>query len=154
MSAAPDQYIQHVNVMVEDMDAAAEFYAGFLGLEQVTPPQNQGFPCEFFRFNDHQEVHVNVLPDPVPVKAHFALRVPNFEEIVRGAIERGCLETETWGKVRRMPHGVMQGFIRDPSGNLIELTAVADQPVSDEFFELDEVDPEPGMFVLEGATSE
>lgn len=83
MSTPPDQYIQHVNVMVPDMDEAAEFYAGFLGLEQLTPPQNQGFPCEFFRFNDHQEVHVNVLPDPVPVKAHFCLRVPNFEEIVR-----------------------------------------------------------------------
>lgn len=50
-----------------------------------------------------------------------------------------------------MPHGVMQGFVRDPAGNLIELTAVADQPISDEFFELDVVDKEPGMFVLEDA---
>lgn len=152
--STPDQYIQHVNVMVEDMDEAIAFYAGFLGLEQYSPSFDQGFPCEFFRFNDHQEVHVNVLADPVPVKAHFALRVPNFEEIVRGAIENGSLETETWGRVRRMPHGVMQAFIRDPSGNLIELTADADQPVSDEFFELDVVDEEPGMFMMEGAASE
>ena len=154
MSSQPDTYIQHINVMVEDMDAAIEFYGKFLGLEQAADPPELGFPCEFFRFNDHQELHVNVLPDPVPVRAHFALRIPNFEKIVRGALENGAIEIETWGKARRMPHGVMQAFVRDPSGNLIELTADADQPISEEFFELDAVETESSFFSLGSAEAQ
>ena len=34
----------------------------------------------------------------------------------------------------------MQAFVRDPSGNLIELSCAADQPVDDAIFELDFVD--------------
>jgi len=146
MSTA-ELYIQHVNVMVDDIDAAVDFYGGFLGLEQMSV-REQGFPQCFYRFNESQEIHINQLDDPIPVRAHFALRVPNFEELVRAAIEAGCLETQTWGKVRKMPHGVMQAFVRDPAGNLIELTADPDQPISDEFFELDVYDPDSPMFVV------
>jgi len=141
-------YIQHVNVMVDDIEAAEAFYGEFLGLEPMSTRQ-QGFAQCFFRFNESQEIHINQLDDPIPVRAHFALRVPNWEELVRAAIDADCLETQTWGKVRRMPHGVMQAFVRDPSGNLIELTADADQPVSDEFFDLDVYDADSPMFTVE-----
>ena len=49
-------------------------------------------------------------------------------------------------KVRRLPTGVMQAFIRDPSGNLIELSCEADQPVDPAIFELDIVDSETRFF--------
>jgi len=144
----PATYIQHVNIMVDDIDAAAAFYGDFLGLERLSVPE-QGFPSVFFRFNEHQEIHINKLPDPIPVRAHFALRVPNFEELIRKAYENDCLETQTWGKVRKLPHGVLQGFVRDPSGNLIELTADPDQVVSDDFFDLDFYDEHSAMFTVE-----
>ena len=134
--------------MVDDIDAAEEFYGGFLGLEPISV-REQGFPQCFFRFNGSQEIHINQLDDVIPVRAHFALRVPNFETLVRAAMDSGILEIQTWGKVRRMPHGVMQAFVRDPSGNLIELTADPEQPVSDEFFELDIYDADSPMFTVD-----
>ncbi len=148
----PTLYIQHVNLLVDDMAAADAFYGDFLGLERVSTP-DQGFPAQFYRFNEMQELHVNELEDIRPVRAHFALRVPNFEELFHAARQAGCLETETWGKARRLPNGVMQTFVRDPTGNLIEVTADPDQEISADFFELDEVDEGTGMFTV-GAAAE
>ncbi|MEM9131883.1 MAG: VOC family protein [Actinomycetota bacterium] len=148
----PTLYIQHVNLLVDDMAAADAFYGDFLGLERLGAP-DQGFPAEFYRFNDMQELHVNELEDTRPVRAHFALRVPDFERLFLAAREAGYLETETWGRARRLPNGVMQGFIRDPTGNLIEITSEPDQEISDELFGLDEVDEGPGFFTV-GTTAE
>ena len=33
------------------------------------------------------------------------------------------LVTTPWGKVRRLPDGAMQMFIRDPSNNLVEISS-------------------------------
>ena len=56
------------------------------------------------------------------------------------ARERDLIDTATWGKVCRLPSGVMQAFVRDPAGNLIELSCAADQPVDEGIVELDFVD--------------
>ena len=135
----PTLYIQHVNLLVDDMSAADGFYGDFLGLERVPTPE-QGFPSQFYKLNDHQELHVNELGDTRPQRAHFCMRVPNFQEMFDAARAQGILETETWGKVRRLPNGVMQAFVRDPTGNLIEITCDADQEISPDLFDLDEVD--------------
>ena len=148
----PTLYIQHVNLLVDDMAAADVFYGDFLGLERIGTPE-QGFPAQFYRFNEMQELHVNQLEDTRPVRAHFALRVPDFEQLFLAAREAGCLETETWGRARRLPNGVMQGFIRDPTGNLIEITSEPGHEVSDELFQLDEVDEGTSMFTV-GAAAE
>jgi len=142
----PALFIQHVNVLVDDIHAASAFYGEFLGLEPLSTPE-QGFPAQFFRFNEHQELHVNELADTRPERAHFCLRVPDFQRIFDAARAEGRLETEAFGKVRRMPHGVMQMFVRDPSGNLIEITCDSDQEISPEIFELDEVESEPGFYI-------
>ena len=38
------------------------------------------------------------------------------------------------GKVRRLPDGAMQMFIRDPAGNLVEITCPPDYPVAERVF--------------------
>jgi catechol 2,3-dioxygenase-like lactoylglutathione lyase family enzyme len=137
--------IQHVNLMVDDLAAADQFYGEVLGLER-SPAPDLGFPAQFYNVNDSQQLHVNELGDVHPERAHFCLRLDKFDEIFRRAYDLGIIETETWGKVRRLPTGVMQAFIRDPSGNLIELSCEADQPVDPAIFELDIVDSETRFF--------
>jgi len=128
--------IQHVNVMVDDLAAATEFYADVLGFEK-SPTPDLGFPAQFFAVGDGQEIHVNELGDVHPERAHFCVRLDDFNGVFARALERGLFETETWGQARRLPTGVMQAFVRDPAGNLVELSCAADQTVDPSIFELD-----------------
>jgi catechol 2,3-dioxygenase-like lactoylglutathione lyase family enzyme len=131
--------IQHVNVMVDDLDAAIEFYGDVLGLEPTTTP-DLGFPAQFFAVGDGQEIHVNELGDLHPERSHFCLRLADFNGVFARALERDAFEKETWDGARRLANGVMQAFVRDPSGNLIEISCESGQPVDPAIFELDFVD--------------
>ncbi len=126
--------IQHVNLMVDDLDAATTFYRDVLGLPLVDTP-DLGFPAQFFGFADGQELHVNELLDRRPERAHFCLRVDDFDGVVARAERAGVIDTATWGPARRLPTGVMQLFVRDPAGNLIEIACDADQSIADDFFD-------------------
>jgi lactoylglutathione lyase len=137
--------IQHVNLMVNDLKAADVFYGDVLGLDRLLTP-DLGFPAQFYKVNNTQEIHVNELPDPPPERAHFCLRVSDFNDLFARANQLGIIEIETWGKARRLPTGVMQLFVRDPSGNLIELSCEADQPVDPAIFDLDFVDSTSQFF--------
>ncbi len=133
--------IHHVNIMVDDLAAADEFYSDVLGLER-NPTPDLGFPAQFFAINAEQEIHVNELADVRPERAHFCVRVADFNETFRRALELGIIETDTWGRVRRLPGGAMQLFVRDPAGNLIEISCEEDQEVDPAIFELDVVEPD------------
>lgn len=133
--------IQHVNLMVDDLTAADTFYTEVLGLERAPTPE-MGFPAQFYKVNESQELHVNELEDTRPGRAHFCLRVDDFNTLFARANDLGIIDTATWGNVKRLPTGVMQLFVKDPSGNLIELACDADQPIDAHIFELDFVDGE------------
>ncbi len=128
--------IHHVNVMVDDLAAATDFYENVLGFDRAPTP-DLGFPAQFFAVGHGQELHVNQLTDVRPERSHFCVRLDDFDAVFARALERGVFETETWGKARRLPNGVMQAFVRDPSGNLIELSCEADQAVDPSIYELD-----------------
>ena len=112
--------IQHVNLMVDDLDAAVGFYTGVLGLGLSNTP-DLGFPAQFITINEYQQIHLNQLPDTTPERAHFCLRVADFNGVFARAKAAGVIETETWGPAKRLPSGVMQMFVRDPAGNLVEI---------------------------------
>ena len=126
--------LQHVNVMVRDLSDAIEFYGTGLGLEAVPTPE-MGFPAQFFKINELQEIHVNELPDTPPERAHFCLRLDDFNGAFHRMEALGVIETRTWGKAKRLASGVVQMFVRDPSGNLIELSCESDQAVDPAIFE-------------------
>ena len=138
MSTGPR--IQHVNLMVDDLARAVEFYGTALGLTAVPTPA-MDFPAQFFRINDLQEIHLNQLQDLRPERAHFCLRVDDFTGQFRRRKALGASEITTWGKVRRLPSGVMQMFVRDPAGNLIELSCEADEYVDPSIFDEDLFEP-------------
>jgi lactoylglutathione lyase len=133
--------IHHINLMVDDLARAVEFYGTALGLDTVPTPE-MGFPAQFFKINEHQEIHVNELHDTTPERAHFCLRVDDFTAHFRRMKALGAIEITTWGKIRRLPSGVMQMFVRDPAGNLIELSCEADQYVDPAIFDEAIFEPE------------
>ncbi len=133
--------IHHINLMVDNLSRAVEFYGTALGLEAVSTPE-MGFPAQFFEINDMQQIHVNELPDVTPERSHFCLRVDDFTDTFWRMKALGAIETKTWGKIRRLPSGVMQMFVRDPAGNLIELSCEADQYVDPAIFDEAIFEPE------------
>jgi catechol 2,3-dioxygenase-like lactoylglutathione lyase family enzyme len=112
--------LNHVSVIARDLDESVRFYVDVLGLEPVPTP-DFGFPVQWLRIGDLQ-VHLFERPGSAPSHAHLALEVDDLMGIYRRAKELGVLDHETFGNVmQELPNGVVQMYIRDPSGNLIEL---------------------------------
>ena len=82
MTKVSDNNIQHVNLAVSDLAAAVAFYTDVLGLGLASTP-DLGFPAQFIAINDYQEIHLNEVSDITPQRAHFCIRVADFNEVFR-----------------------------------------------------------------------
>ena len=140
-----DFLIQHVNVNVDDLDAAIPFYRDILGLPLDETP-DQGFRCQFFKIGTTQQIHMNEIRDERQFRGHFCLVVPDFMGVYARAKARNVIDVAAWGKVRQLPNGKMQMFVRDPSGNLIEICHHDTNSVDPEIFK-DELFDENDTFV-------
>jgi catechol 2,3-dioxygenase-like lactoylglutathione lyase family enzyme len=154
-----DFLIQHVNVNVDDLDAAIPFYRDVLGLPLEDTP-DQGFRCQFFRIGSTpQQIHMNEMRDERQFRGHFCLVVPDFMGVFKRAKARNAIDVKAWGKVRQLPNGKMQMFVRDPSGNLIEIASTASESIDLEVFKDDRaniklVEPKRGIFRIDPGESE
>ena len=148
-----DAHIQHVNVNVDHLPTAVAFYRDVLGLA-LDPTPDQGFESQFFRINARQQIHMNALADARPFRAHFCMEVDDFMGVFRRAKAAGAIDVVPWGRVRQLPGGKMQMFLRDPDGNLIEIASAADAAVDPALFQDELVEPEPGVYRIDpGATA-
>jgi catechol 2,3-dioxygenase-like lactoylglutathione lyase family enzyme len=126
-----DNNIQHVNLAVGDLGVAVAFYTDVLGLG-LAPTPELGFPAQFIAINDYQEIHLNEVADVTPERSHFCIRVADFNEVFRRVKKEGVIDTSTNGRAHRLASGVMQMFVRDPHGHLIEIACDPDQPIDPE----------------------
>lgn len=134
-------YVQHVNLLVTDLDEAVEFYETILGFPKChTPPFD--FPAQFVAIGEQSEIHINELEDVKPYLGHFAVRLTDFNEVFMRAYEAGVFDTEALSPPRFIPGGLCQAFIRDPSGNMIEITPEEGVEVDPAIPELDIFDKE------------
>ena len=84
--------------------------------------------------------------DQTSFRGHLCLQVDDFDSIFFRMRELGAIDTSPWGKVRRLPDGAMQMFIRDPAGNLIEISCPAEVTVDETIFQDDLVDAEGRLY--------
>ena len=148
MERNEDFLIQHVNVNVENLDAAIPFYRDILGLPLDDTP-DQGFRSQFFRIGQtQQQIHMNEMHDERQFRGHFCLVVPDFMGVFRRARAAGVIDVNAWGKVRQLPNGKMQMFVRDPSGNLIEISSASSESIDLATFRDDGhlVEPRRGVY--------
>jgi catechol 2,3-dioxygenase-like lactoylglutathione lyase family enzyme len=137
--------MQHVNVNVDDLAVAVAFYRDVLGLP-LDPTPDQGFRSQFFRINERQQIHMNEIRDARPFRAHFCLEVPDFGAVFARAKAAQAIDLRPWGRVRRLPSGKMQMFVRDPHGNLIEVASMAGAVIDPEVLRDELVEPRPGVY--------
>ena len=122
----------HVNILVDDLDAAYRFYIDTLGFEVLPRPDFGGFQGAWYRVGNLQ-LHLSVVEEMPDLKGgfpHLAFHVPSevFDETVAKLTSAGvqflgdAMQREDFGvPVRAI-------FCKDPAGNPIELTDVPPLP--------------------------
>ncbi len=109
--------VHHVSLNVGDLDEATRFYTEVLGLE-VLPRPDFGFPGLWLR-SEAQEIHLIQVENHVaPEGQHFAFRVDDLDASIAELQERGV---KVAGPFEIPGLAARQAFLRDPSGNMIEL---------------------------------
>jgi catechol 2,3-dioxygenase-like lactoylglutathione lyase family enzyme len=107
--------LNHVSVHADDLEASARFYQEVFGLERLPTP-DFGHPVVWLRLGDRQ-LHLFRRDTDAPRYHHFALDVDDYVGLYRLAKQRGFLD----GEPRLLPDGGVQMYVKDPSGNLVEI---------------------------------
>lgn len=134
--------LNHATLIVDDLEQARGFYSGVLGLEEV-PAYDFDYPVMFYRLPDGRQIHISEWQDRPSFRGHIAIEVADFSLAFQTFKAMGVIDPAPWGRVRRLKDGTMQMFVRDPAGNLVEISqrpgvAVSAEVTSDPLF-----DPEP-----------
>jgi len=114
--------INHVTLIVDNLEKAAAFYQNELGLEPLAAFRFD-YPVMFFKFNDEQQLHLSEWEDTPSFRGHICVQVDDFNKIFFRMKELQVIDISPWGKVRKLPDGAMQLFLRDPAGNLVEISS-------------------------------
>jgi catechol 2,3-dioxygenase-like lactoylglutathione lyase family enzyme len=109
----------HVSIGARDLEESVRFYKDFFGMEEVPAPDFSG-PVRWLRVGGLQ-LHLFHDDRPAPFGHHFAVDVDDFEEAFRRAEELGVRDGDRYSTVRELPDGAVQMYLRDPSGNLVEV---------------------------------
>ncbi|MFC3417525.1 VOC family protein [Algoriphagus hitonicola] len=136
--------INHVALVVSNLEEACEFYEKELGLE-VIPAFLFDYPTAFFKINEDQQLHLTEWEDVFSFRGHLCLQVDDINTIYWRMKELGVIDVKPWGHVRQLPDGPIQMFVRDPSGNLVELSSAPDADIDPKIFQ-DELF-KPGIYV-------
>ena len=137
--------INHIALIVDDLEKACEFYERYFNLEAL-PAFKFDYPAQFYKINDEQQLHLTEWKDQPSHRGHACIEVDDFNEVFKSMKTLGAIDTGPWGKVRRLPDGGMQMFVRDPSHNLIEISCPASFEVDPSIFEDELVESEPGLY--------
>lgn len=109
----------HFTLLTRDIERAAAFYEGVLGLTRKTRP-NFGIPGIWYDVAG-QELHLVETPDVPPLnEGHPAFEVADIRATVAAC--REAVGAKVRDDVFVRPHdNSLSAFILDPDGNLLEL---------------------------------
>ncbi len=133
--------IQHVGLVVSDVERSRRFYRDALGLEEVPRPANFRFEGAWFRFGG-TEIHLLAEAHATGgagqgeagsgvshgLTQHLALEVDNLDAACGQLAANGV--TLDGGPMPR-GDGVVQVFFRDPDGHVLELFEWTQEDQSD-----------------------
>jgi catechol 2,3-dioxygenase-like lactoylglutathione lyase family enzyme len=108
--------LDHVSVIVTDVERSRRFYRDVLGLREIAKPRTFDFVVLWFDLgNQHLHLLLKDRPDGVSPR-HFALRVADVKAARAYFQEHGIRLEET----TPIP-GADRFFVYDPDGNRIEV---------------------------------
>jgi catechol 2,3-dioxygenase-like lactoylglutathione lyase family enzyme len=112
--------INHVSINARDLRESVDFYVDLLGAEPITTP-NFGLPVQWLALGRTQ-LHL-FEKDLTPTSHHhLGITVDDVEPVYRAAERRDAFDDEAFGnRLVELPGDVVQLYVRDPAGNLVEI---------------------------------
>ena len=115
--------INHVSISARDLQESVDFYVELLGAEPIPTP-NFGLPVQWLALGRTQ-LHLFKRDLEPTSHHHFGITVEDVEPVYRAAERRGAFERDSFrNHLVELPGDVVQLYLRDPAGNLIELDHV------------------------------
>jgi catechol 2,3-dioxygenase-like lactoylglutathione lyase family enzyme len=112
--------INHVSVNARDLGEGVDFYVELLGCERIATP-NFGVPVQWLALGDTQ-LHLFEREMTPSSHHHFGVTVDDVEPVFRAAERRGALDRDAFrNHLVELPGDVVQLYVRDPTGNLMEV---------------------------------
>src|SRR3712207_290669 len=112
--------INHVSVNAVDLQTSVDFYVDLLGAEPIVTP-NFGLPVQWLALGRTQ-LHLFEKDIQPTSHHHLGITVDDLEPVYRAAERRGAFDFDAFGNhLVELPGDVIQLYVRDPAGNLVEL---------------------------------
>jgi catechol 2,3-dioxygenase-like lactoylglutathione lyase family enzyme len=109
-------HIDHVSVLITDIERSRRFYRDLLGLREIAKPRTFKFPVLWFDLGG-QQLHLLLKQKAdLPSPRHFALRVKDVQAARECLRERDIPLEET-----TLIPGCDRFFVYDPDANRIEI---------------------------------
>jgi catechol 2,3-dioxygenase-like lactoylglutathione lyase family enzyme len=116
----PATNLNHVSLCALRLEESVRFYEDVFGMERIPTP-NFGFPVQWLGVGPLQ-LHLFERPGGAPQYHHVAFSVDDFEAVYSRAAELGIHDRTTFGHhLYELPGNNAQMYLRDPSGNLVEV---------------------------------
>lgn len=120
--------LEHISIIVKDVEKSKEFYKNVLHLQEVPTPwgENTPLPAVFFDLGNKRELHVTEYNSEIKLHKfiHFAFAVNSFDEYLKflnkNGIEYGEFSKKN-KKIQTRIDGVRQIYFQDPDGYWIEV---------------------------------
>jgi len=112
--------INHVSVNALNLQESVDFYVDLLGAERIATP-NFGIPVQWLALGRTQ-LHLFERDLKPTSHHHLGITVDDLEPVYRAAERRGAFDDEAFrNRLVELPGDVVQLYVRDPAGNLVEI---------------------------------
>jgi catechol 2,3-dioxygenase-like lactoylglutathione lyase family enzyme len=112
--------INHVSINARDLEESVDFYVELLGVEPIPTP-NFGLRVQWLALGRTQ-LHLFERDLQPTSHHHFGITVDDLGPVYRAAERRGAFDDQSFrNHLVELPGDVVQLYLRDPAGNLIEI---------------------------------
>lgn len=112
--------INHVSINARNLQESVDFYVELLGAELIPTP-NFGLPVQWLALGRTQ-LHLFERDLQPTSHHHLGITVEDIEPVYRAAQRRDALDRHAFGNhLLELPGDVVQLYLRDPAGNLVEI---------------------------------
>ena len=122
----PAHRLDHIALLVRDLDETARFFTEVLRLREVPNPKG-GTEIRWFEFGDGQRFHIqagDLSTTHVEKRTHFALSAADFDGLLEALRARQIAFSDFKGApdaVNVRPDGMRAIFLQDPNGYWFEI---------------------------------
>lgn len=112
--------INHVSINARDLQQSVDFYVELLAAEPIPTP-NFGIPVQWLALGRTQ-LHLFERDLTPTSHHHLGITVDDLEPVYRAAERLGAFDDDAFrNHLVELPGDVVQLYLRDPAGNLVEI---------------------------------